>query len=109
MAVGAFSADNGGSIPHALISIPNTASNDPYARACRREGLKPHPARFPLALAEFAIRLTTEPGDVVYDPFAGSLTTAQAAQALGRRWIASERSRTYLEAGRLRFPELASA
>lgn len=104
MAPGAFAADNGGSIPHALLSLPNTSSNDLYARACRQVGLKAHPARFPLALAEFAIKLTTLPDDLVYDPFAGSLTTAAAAENLGRRWIASEQSRTYLEAGRLRFP-----
>jgi site-specific DNA-methyltransferase (cytosine-N4-specific) len=104
---GAFARDNGGSIPHSLLSIPNTASNDPYTRACRASGQKPHPARFPLALAEFAIKLTTHKGDLVYDPFAGSLTVAQAAEGLGRRWIASEQSRTYLEGGRLRFPALA--
>jgi site-specific DNA-methyltransferase (cytosine-N4-specific) len=108
MLPGAFAADNGGSIAHTLLSIPNTASNDPYARACRQSGLKPHPARFPLALAEFAIKLTTDPGDLVYDPFAGSLTTAQAAQALDRRWIASEQSRDYLETGKLRFSALAT-
>jgi DNA modification methylase len=104
IAPGAFAIDNGGSIAHSLLTIPNTASNDSYVRACRANDLKPHPARFPLALAEFAIKLTTEPGDLVYDPFAGSLTVGQAAQALNRRWIASEQSLAYLETGRLRFP-----
>jgi site-specific DNA-methyltransferase (cytosine-N4-specific) len=94
-----FARDNGGSIPHSLLSISNTASNDGYLRACRASGRRPHPARFPRQLAEFCINLTTEPGDVVYDPFAGSLTTAEAAQAAGRRWLASEASREYIEGG----------
>lgn len=98
-----FARDNGGSIPHNLLNIPNTASNDAYLRACRERGLKIHPARFPEALAEFCIKLTTEPGDVVYDPFGGSFTTAAVAERLGRRFITSERSYDYAEAGLSRF------
>jgi hypothetical protein len=42
------------------------------------------PARFPTALPEFFIKLLTEPGDHVLDPFAGSNTTGEAAESLGR-------------------------
>jgi len=100
---GAFHTDSGGAIPHNLLVAANTASNTPYLRRCREAGLRPHPARFPEALPEFAIRLTTEPGDIVLDTFAGSLATAEVAQRLGRRFIVSDRSRHYLEGGLLRF------
>lgn len=96
---GAFQSDNGGAIPHSLLVAANTASNTPYLRRCRDAGIEPHPARFPEALPEFAIRLTTDPGDIVLDPFAGSCTTAAVAQRLGRRFIVADRSRRYLDGG----------
>lgn len=37
------------------MSLPNTASNDPYQRRCKEAGLTPHPARFPQTLPEFFI------------------------------------------------------
>ena len=43
-----------------------------------------HPAVMPEVLAEFFIKLATEPGDVVLDPFAGSGTTLRVARRLGR-------------------------
>jgi site-specific DNA-methyltransferase (cytosine-N4-specific) len=95
----AFSQDNGGAIPHALITAPNSASNTTYLQRCRAAGIEPHPARFPEALPEFAIKLTTDPGDVVADFFGGSLTTAATAQRLGRRFITCDRSRHYLDGG----------
>ena len=62
-----------------------------------------HPARFPRRLPEFFIRLCTEPGDTVLDPFAGSNMTGEAAQRLGRRWVAIELSKDYLEGSKFRF------
>lgn len=50
-----------------------------------------HPAQKPLNLFQGLIELTTLPGQVVLDPFAGSGTTAVAAKAAGRRYIAIER------------------
>ena len=41
----------------------------------------------PTALLERIIRTSSNPGDIVLDPFLGSGTTAIAAQRLGRRWI----------------------
>jgi site-specific DNA-methyltransferase (adenine-specific) len=49
-----------------------------------------HSAAFPRALPEWFIRLFTEPGDLVLDPFLGSGTTALAAQQLGRAWCGIE-------------------
>lgn len=54
-----------------------------------------HPARFPLGLPEFFIKLLTLPGQQVFDPFGGTCTTAVAAENLGRKWIVTEIDRKY--------------
>lgn len=41
----------------------------------------------PIALLERIIQASTNPGDVVFDPFCGCATTMEAAHSLGRRWI----------------------
>ena len=54
-----------------------------------------HPAIFPEKLAEDHILSWSNPGDLVYDPFLGSGTTALMAQLNGRRWLGSEISADY--------------
>jgi site-specific DNA-methyltransferase (cytosine-N4-specific) len=98
-----FGKDNGGSIPPNLLQFANTDSNSHYLRRCKEKGLKPHPARFPSDLPEFFIKYLTQPGDLVYDPFAGSNVTGATAEATGRRWIATEISPSYVEASTFRF------
>jgi len=46
-----------------------------------------YPTQKPLALAERAIRVFTNPGDLVFDPFCGSGTTGVAAKKLGRDYL----------------------
>ncbi len=46
-----------------------------------------YPTQKPLALLERIIRASSNPGDVVLDPFCGCGTAIDAAQGLGRRWI----------------------
>ena len=41
----------------------------------------------PLGLLNRIISVSSNPGDVVFDPFCGCATTMEAAHALGRRWI----------------------
>jgi len=100
-----FGRDNGGAIPPNLLQYPNTESNSQYIRLCRSLGIKPHPARFPSALPEFFIKFLTEPDDLVVDIFAGSNTTGEAAEALGRRWLSMECNREYVIASAFRFME----
>jgi site-specific DNA-methyltransferase (cytosine-N4-specific) len=90
-------------VPETMLKFGNNAANDEYAKRSKELGLKMHPARFPAALPEFFIKLLTEPGDTVVDPFAGSNTTGVVAEGLRRRWIAMERVREYLEASKVRF------
>ena len=82
----------------------NNASNDTYTTSCKESGLKVHPARYPKALPEFFLKMLTDEGDLVVDPFAGSNTTGAVAEALRRRWIAFESVEEYLEGSRFRFP-----
>lgn len=56
-----------------------------------------HPAVFPEPLARDHILSWSNEGDLVYDPFMGSGTTAKAAHQLKRRWIGSEISAEYVE------------
>ncbi len=103
-----FGTDNGGALPSNLLQYPNTDSNGGYLRGCKMLGIKGHPARFPWQLPDFFIKYLTEPGDIVVDIFAGSNTTGQVAELLGRRWFAYDLSREYLAASAFRFLEDAT-
>lgn len=46
-----------------------------------------YPTQKPLALYERIIKASSNPGDMVLDPFAGCATTCVAAERLGRQWI----------------------
>ncbi len=101
---GSFARDNGGSIPGNVIRCTGRDTEvQVYRRACVAAGRTVHPAIMPRALARYATLLTTEKEDLVYDPFFGSGTVGDVAEALGRRWIGSERSREYVEGSALRF------
>ena len=56
-----------------------------------------HSAAFPEALPEWFIRLFTEPGDVVLDPFMGSGTSLRVAKRLQRDAIGIEIHRDYID------------
>ena len=98
-----FNVDRGGSIPPNLLQFSNTDSNGRYLRECKKAGMKPHPARFPIGLPDFFIRFLTKPGDMVLDPFAGSNVTGEAAEALDRQWIGIEISEDYTKGSAFRF------
>ncbi|MGH7703432.1 MAG: DNA-methyltransferase [Gemmatimonadales bacterium] len=92
-------------MPDDMLKFGNNAANDVYTKRCKDAGITIHPARFPAVLPEFFIKLLTQDGDIVLDPFAGSNTTGSVAEALGRRWLAMELSEEYLAASRFRFQE----
>lgn len=101
-----FRRDHGGAIPPNMIELGNNDSNGEYLKRCQEAGLPVHPARFPRGLPEFFVKLCTDPGDVLLDPFAGSNITGEAAERLGRRWVAIELVEEYLEGSKFRFPPL---
>jgi DNA modification methylase len=56
-----------------------------------------HSATFPTALPEWFIRLFTQSGDVVLDPFMGSGTTGVAAKEMGRTFIGIDINQEYCD------------
>ena len=56
-----------------------------------------YPTQKPLTLYERIIKASSNPGDVVMDPFCGSGTTLVAAQRCGRRWIGIDESESAVE------------
>lgn len=54
-----------------------------------------HPARFAVGVPEFFIKLMSVEGQLVFDPFGGTCTTAVAAEKLGRRWLVTELDDSY--------------
>lgn len=69
---------------------------------------KNHSAAFPEALPEWFIRLFTQPGDWVLDPFAGSGTTNTTAWRLGRNSVGVEQSTEYAKLAERSLQDLAS-
>lgn len=98
-----FNNDNGASIAPNIMAIPNTESNSYYLRYCKIKEINPHPARFPSELPEFFIRMLTDKGDVVLDPFAGSCVTGEVCEKTERKWICIDNCKEYLEGSRARF------
>ena len=54
-----------------------------------------HPCQLPEALLERIIKVSSNEGDLVFDPFVGSGTTLAVAARLGRRWLGCEMSKEY--------------
>ena len=71
-------------MPGTLIGNIWTDINPINSQAAERLG---YPTQKPLALLERIISASSNPGDIVLDPFCGCGTTVAAAQKLGRRWI----------------------
>ncbi|MCS7020766.1 MAG: site-specific DNA-methyltransferase [Gemmataceae bacterium] len=65
-----------------------------------------HPCQMPEAVLERIVRVATQPGDLVVDPFAGSGTTLAVARRLGRRYWGCELSEAYADQIRKRLQAL---
>jgi len=59
------------------------------------DGHKAHPTQKPESLLHRVILASTNPGDLVLDPFFGTGTTGVVAKRLGRHWLGIERDHTY--------------
>lgn len=76
-----------GAKPKDVLEIPTTC-NGMHEKT-------PHPTQKPEELLRKIILASSNPGDLVLDPFLGSGTTAVAAEQLGRRWIGCDKSLEY--------------
>jgi modification methylase len=72
-------------------------------------GKRAHATQKPEALLHRILLATTNPGDVVLDPFFGTGTTGVVARRLGRRFIGIEREAAYVELARTRLEQVAVA
>ena len=54
-----------------------------------------HPAMFPPEIPEYIIKMMTDEGDLVVDPFIGSGTTGRVAEKLNRNWVGFEINEEY--------------
>jgi modification methylase len=72
-------------------------------------GAKAHSTQKPESLLHRVILSSTQPGDVVLDPFFGSGTTGAVAKRLGRRFIGIERDKKYAKIARERVANIVPA
>lgn len=71
-------------------------------------GIKAHPTQKPLKLIQQVVLTASNKGDLVFDPFMGSGTTAVVAEALGRKWIGIERDEKYVALAQSRIKDFLS-
>ena len=83
--------------PTNVLHLPTECSN------------KNHPAAFPKTLPEFFIKLFTDEGNFVLDPFEGCGTTGLAAVGLRRKYIGIEMKKEYHETATHRINALAES
>jgi DNA modification methylase len=71
------------------------------------KGHKVHSTQKPEALLYLVLQASTNPEDVVLDPFFGTGTTGAVAKQLKRHWIGIEQNRDYIRAANKRIDNLA--
>ncbi|MGQ9683275.1 MAG: site-specific DNA-methyltransferase [Anaerolineae bacterium] len=72
----------------------------------RTDGVKAHSTQKPEALLYRVILASSNPGDLVLDPFSGTGTTAAVAKKLGRHWLGIERDAGYVDLARARLAQV---
>jgi len=75
----------------------------------RSNGTKAHSTQKPEALLYRILMASSNPGDVVLDPFFGSGTTGAVAKKLGRNWIGIEREKKYVRLAQKRIDAVQQA
>lgn len=76
-----------GGIPNTVFTFTTNAANKNNK----------HPAPFHEDMPKWFIKALTDKGDIVFDPFIGSGTTAVAAIKLGRKWLGFDLNVVYIE------------
>lgn len=81
----------------------NVANNSSLRKACEKKGYNlTHDATFPISIPSIAIMTSSEPGDLILDPFNGTGTTGQSALHLGRKYIGYELNPTFIKQTEIR-------
>lgn len=84
--------------PYNTKKVPGNVWEFPRVRY-RMDEYEEHPSQKPEALLDRIIRASSNAGDVVLDPFAGTFTTAAVAKKLNRKSISIEAQDEYLKIG----------
>lgn len=84
--------------PYNAWKVPGNVWTFPRVRFKMKE-YENHPTQKPEALLERIIRVSSNPGDTVLDPFAGSFTTCAVAKKLTRKSIGIEINEEYIKMG----------
>jgi len=79
---------------------------DPNIVKFARTGNKLHPTQKPVELISYLVNKSSKENDIVYDPFMGSGTTAEAAYDNKRNYIGSEIDEIYYEISLTRVDQL---
>jgi len=80
--------------PHPLGAKPRDVLEIPILNNGMGEKT-PHPTQKPRELIRRLVAASSDPDDLVVDPFSGSGTTAEVCELLGRRWLTIDQSREY--------------
>lgn len=84
--------------PYSNEKVPGNVWN--FARVrWRMDEYEDHPSQKPEALLERIVKASSNPGDLVMDPFAGSFTTCAVAARLSRRTLGIELNEAYVKVG----------
>lgn len=95
-----YEAMKNGHFPEDRLKVPDKQMRSVWSIGTPQNGEKiygKHPAQKSLRLLERIILASTNPSDLVLDPFMGSGTTGVAAIKFGRRFIGIEKEKDYLE------------
>jgi site-specific DNA-methyltransferase (adenine-specific) len=84
--------------PYNTKKVPGNVWEIPRVRY-RMDEYEKHPTQKPEKLLERIIKVSSNEGDIVLDPFSGTFTTCKVAQRLGRRSIGIEIQEEYFKIG----------
>lgn len=102
--VGAYGKQTKGRIPTNVLQFSNYCESGRSANDfAEQAGIPAHAAKFPVSLCNFLIEFLTEPGQLVVDIFAGTLTVGESAESLNRPWVCVEMMWEYIRQSFPRF------
>jgi adenine-specific DNA-methyltransferase len=84
--------------PYAVTKVPGNVWQFPRVRY-RMPEYEEHPSQKPEALLERVVLASSNPGDLVLDPFSGTFTTGAVALRHGRRFVGVEKEAEYVAVG----------
>ena len=110
--VGSYAKETKGKIPrnvffdsNILLFPNNCVSGKAVSDYAKSLGIASHGAKMPLSLAEKLVQFFSREGDLVVDPFGGTLTTGHAAEKHKRRWICTDMMWEYIRSSFIRFED----